>query len=69
MLQAHLFRLRGNNVTSNVENSGLTIVAASRHASNLTKLNPAGLTPVFTHLGERGLHGRGEGPIGALEPV
>jgi hypothetical protein len=40
MLQAHLFRLRGTKVTSNVGNSGLTIVAASRHASNPTNLNP-----------------------------
>jgi len=35
MLQAHLFRLRGTNVISNVGNSGLTILAVSRHASSL----------------------------------
>jgi hypothetical protein len=40
-LQAHLFRLRGTKVTSNVENSGLTIVAASRPLSNRINFNPA----------------------------
>lgn len=39
-LQTHLFRLRCTKVTSNVENSDLTIVAASHPATNRTNLNP-----------------------------
>jgi len=52
MLQAHLFRLRGTNVISNVGNSGSTIVTASR-MHPVGQAEPGGPTAVFTHLGER----------------
>jgi hypothetical protein len=54
MLQVH-FLLRCTKITSNIENAGLTIAAASRQTSNLDRLEPGGPTYVFTHLGEEEL--------------